>query len=159
MRAVSVVVSIMLVASPVLAQPRGPIGAAIDKAARDEADQTPARPTAGPGSGGKGARFWSGLGLGIAGVTMSALGLTVFRTEDSSTGNAPAGAYQACVSLRNSNPIYASSQCDALKGKNLKLLWGGVALGGVGAVLMIAGSRTSAELSPDAVGIFHHLRF
>ena len=93
------------------------------------------------------------------GEVSEALGLTVMRTEDSSTGNAPAGTYQACVALKNSNAVYASSQCDALKGKNLKLLWGGVALGGVGAALMIRGSHTSAELTPTAVGVFHHWTF
>jgi len=80
--------------------------------------------------------FWTGLALGIAGVTTSALGVTVFRVDDSSTGNAPAGT-----------------------GKNLGLLWGGVALAGAGAALMIGSQRTSASLSPGRVGLVHRVRF
>ena len=110
-------------------------------------------------SGGRSGLFWSGLAVGIAGVTTSALGLTVLRTEDSSTGNAPAGTYTSCVAQRDANPVYAGNQCGVLKAKNLKLLWGGVALGGVGAALMIGGLKTSAELSPDSIGLFHHVRF
>ena len=72
-----------------------------------------------------------------------------------STGSTPA----ACVAQKNSNPVYATNQCDALKGKNLALLWGGVALSGVGAVLMIRGSRTSADLTPNSIGLFHHFSF
>ena len=92
-------------------------------------------------------------------MTTSALGLTAFRTEDSSTGNAPNGTYLACVAQKNSNPIYATNQCDALKGKNLELLWGGVALGGLGAALMISGTNTSAELSSGSIGLFSSLAF
>ena len=43
--------------------------------------------------------------------------------------------------------------------KNLKLLWGGVALGGLGAVLMITGTHTYAELSSGAIGVFYHRKF
>ena len=43
-------------------------------------------------SSGNGRRplFWSGLAIGVAGVTTAVLGTTVYRVEDSSTGNAPA---------------------------------------------------------------------
>jgi len=159
MRAVSLLVAITLTASPAIAQQHAPIRASIEKAAEAAARQTPAQPKSGKEPGQKGPLFWSGLALAVAGATTSALGLTVLRTEDTSTGNAPGGAYQACVAQKTSNPVYATSQCDALKGKNLKLLWGGVALGGVGAALMIAGVNTSAELSSTAVGLFHHWRF
>lgn len=112
-----------------------------------------------PSSDGGHARlFWSGLALGIAGVTTSILGLTVYRTEDSSTGNAPVGAYQACVAQKR-DPIYAGNNCDALKGKNRGLLWGGVGVGALGAVLMISGARTSAEISPGSVRLVHTIRF
>ena len=157
MRAVSLLVVLTLTASPVLAQQPAPIRASIEKAA-ETAAQTPAQPMTGNASGRKSGLFWSGLALAVAGVTTSALGLTVLRTENSSTGNAPAGAYQSCVALKSSDPVYATSQCDALKAKNLKLLWGGVALSGVGAALMISGN-TSAELSPGSIGFFHRLRF
>ena len=163
MRVVSLVVAIALTAMPVAAQQSHPIHASIERAAEVAAQQTPPQTTppttAGRQSGGKGVLFWSGLAVGIAGATTSALGLTAFRSEDSSTGNAPSGTYLACVAQKNSNPIYATNQCDGLKGKNLKLLWGGVAIGGLGAAMMIGGSRTSAELSSGAVGIFHHVTF
>jgi hypothetical protein len=159
MKAAALLVIIALTASPVLAEEAAPIHASIAKAVRDAAGQTAARPTSRRESSGRSGMFWSGLALGVAGVTTSALGLTVLRTESSSTGNAPSGAYAACVAQKNSSPIYASSQCDALKGKNLKLLWGGVALSGVGAALMIRGANTSAELSSTAIGLFHHLHF
>ncbi len=159
MRAASLLVAITLTASPVLAQPPAPIRASIEKAAETAAQQTPAQPASGNQPGRKGRLFWSGLALGVAGATTSALGMTVFRTEDSSTGNAPSGTYQACVAQRNSSPVYATNHCDALKGKNLKLLWGGVALGGLGGVLMISGTNTSAELSSTTIGLVHHWRF
>jgi len=108
--------------------------------------------------GGRGAMFWSGLALGIAGATTATLGLTAFRVEDSSTGNAPAGTFQACVAQK-ADPIYATNQCDALKAKNLGMLWGGVAVGAAGAVLMIRGVQTSAELQPGALRVRSRIRF
>jgi hypothetical protein len=167
MRAVSLLIAFTLNASPAIAQQpfdaiaqdrQAPIRASIEKAA-EVAAQTPAQPKSGKAPAQKSGLFWSGLALGVAGVTTSALGLTALRTEDTSTGNAPSGTYQACVALKNSDPIYAANQCDGLKGKNLKLLWGGVALSGVGAALMIKGSNTSAELSPGSIGLFHRWRF
>jgi hypothetical protein len=97
--------------------------------------------------------------VGVAGVTTSTLGLTALRTDHTSTGNAPDETYLACVAQKNSDPIYATNQCGALKGKNLKLLWGGVALGGAGAALMISGRHTSAELSPGTIALFHRWQF
>ncbi len=107
---------------------------------------------------GRGATFWSGLALGIAGVTTSVLGVTAFRVEDSSTGNAPASSYQTCVAQK-SDPIYATNSCDSLKGKNLPMLWGGVAAAALGGVLMIHGARTRAEIAPGVVRVFHTIRF
>jgi hypothetical protein len=159
MKAATLLVVIALTATPVAAQERAPIHASIAKAADESAEQSSPRSAEGRSPAGGRALFWSGVALGVAGVTTSALGLTVLRTEDSSTGNAPAGTYAACVAQRNSSPVYATNQCDALKGKNLKLLWGGVALSGVGAALMIYGSSTSADVTPTSIGLFHHLRF
>src|SRR6266540_6242024 len=134
MRALSLLLAATFVASPAVAQEPAPIRASVARAVESTKNApAPAAATAGR----KGARFWPGVALGVAGVTTSALGLTVFRTESTSTGNAPDGTYLACVAQKNSSAIYANNQCDALKGKNLKLLWGGVALGGVGAALMI----------------------
>ncbi len=158
MRVVSLLVAIVLTASPVIAQSPQPIHAAIERAAAAATEQT-TLPSTGGRSAGKTALFWTGLATSIAGVTTSALGLTAFRTEDSSTGNAPRSTYLACVEQKNSNAVYATNQCDALKGKNLKLVWGGVALGGLGAVLMITGTNTSAELSSGAIGVVHHWKF
>jgi hypothetical protein len=104
------------------------------------------------------AMFWTGLSLGIAGATTAVLGLTAFRVEDSSTGNAPAGTYQACVAQK-ADPIYATNQCNALKGKNLGMLWGGVAVASAGAVLMIRGVETSADLQPGALRFLNRIRF
>jgi hypothetical protein len=106
----------------------------------------------------RGRLFWSGLALGVAGVTTSVLGVTVYRVDDASTGNAPPGAYQACLAQRV-DPIYAGNNCDALKAKNRPLLWGGVAAGALGAVLMIRGSHTSAEVTADGFRISHTIRF
>jgi hypothetical protein len=110
------------------------------------------------GKQGRGPLFWSGLAIGLAGVTTSVLGVTAFRVEDSSTGNAPPGTYQACVAQR-SNPIYATNNCDGLKAKNRGLLWGGVAAGAVGAALMIGSTHTSAEITAGAIRVVHTVRF
>ena len=156
MRAVSLVVAIALTASPVFAQQRAPIHASIDKAVETIAS---AKDAAAVDGGGRSALFWSGLVVGIAGVTTSALGLTVLKTDETSTGNAPDATYRACVAQRDSNPIYATNQCDVLKGKNLKLLWGGVAIAGAGLSMMILGTDTSAEITRGGVGLFHRVRF
>jgi hypothetical protein len=108
--------------------------------------------------GGHGRTFWSGLALGVAGVTMSVLAVTVYRVEDSSTGNAPPGTFQACVA-QQADPIYAGNNCDALKAKNVPLLSSGVAVGALGGVLMIRGSRTRAEVSANGFRVSHTIRF
>ncbi|PYQ87744.1 MAG: hypothetical protein DMG03_04945 [Acidobacteria bacterium] len=106
----------------------------------------------------RGKVFWSGLALGTAGITTSVLGVTVYRVDDSSTGNAPASSYQACVAQK-SDPIYATNVCGALKGKNRPMLWSGVAVGALGGVMMIGGTRTSAEIGPGTLRVFHTIRF
>jgi hypothetical protein len=159
MKAVSVLVGIALTASPVFAQQPAPIRASMEKAVAATAADSASQSRRVEGSGGRSKLFWSGLAVGLAGVTTSALGLTVFRTEDTSTGNAPDGTYLACVAQRNSDPIYATNQCDALKAKNLKLLWGGVAIAGAGLSMMILGTNTSAQITRDGVGLFHRVRF
>ena len=105
-----------------------------------------------------GAKFWSGIALGIAGVATSVAGVTVARVTDTSTGNAPESTYQACVAQKT-NPIYATNDCDGLKAKNRPLLWGGVAIGALGAVLVVGSTQTSAQISPGAVRILHTIRF
>jgi len=151
------VVTLLLVfafaASPTFAQDQPSIHKSIEHAAAAAAAEQPSRDTPH-----RRTLFWSGLALGAAGVTTAALGLTAFRVEDNSSGNAPKGAYQACVAQK-ADPIYASNQCGALKAKNLGLLWGGVAVGAVGAVLMIRGIETRAELEPGAVRFLNRIRF
>jgi hypothetical protein len=159
MKAAALLVVMALATAPAVAQQSAPIHAAIARVAQVPAQELPAQPNRDRPSARGRTLFWSGLALGAAGVSTSILGLTALRTEDSSTGNAPAGTYAACIAQKNSDPVYATNQCDGLKGKNLKLLWGGVALSGVGAVLMIRGSNTSADLSPTSFGLFHHLHF
>jgi hypothetical protein len=151
----SVVTLLLVVAfavAPVFAQDQ-PIHKSIEHAAAAAAaEQSRAEPSH------HNAMFWSGLALGVAGATTAVLGLTTFRVEDSSTGNAPKGAYQACVA-QQADPIYAGNQCNALKAKNLGMLWGGVAVGAAGAVLVIRGVHTSAELEPGAVRVLNRIRF
>jgi hypothetical protein len=106
----------------------------------------------------RGRLFWPGIALGVAGATTAVLGVTAFRVEDRSTGNAPKATYQACVAQK-ADPIYAANQCDALKGRNSKLLWSGVAAGALGAALAVGGMDTHAELGAGAVRIVHRISF
>src|SRR5262245_24299053 len=151
-RVVTLLLVVAFAAAPVFAQDQ-PIHKSIEHAAAAAAaEQSP------PSSSHHNAMFWSGLALGVAGATTAVLGLTAFRVEDSSTGNAPKGTYQACVAQRT-DPIYAGNECDALKAKNLGMLWGGVAVGAAGALLMIRGAHTSAEVQPGAIRIVNRIRF
>ena len=108
--------------------------------------------------GGRGSLFWSGLALSIAGVATSVVGVTTSRVDDSSSGNAPPGAYQSCVAQKR-DLIYATNNCDALKAKNRPMLWSGVAMSALGAALIIGGSRTRAEIGPSVIRVFHTIRF
>ena len=156
MRVAAVLLVVVFTSAPLLAQEPFPIGSSIDRAAAAAAaeQQTPATHSTGHRAG----LFWSGLALGIAGATTSVLGLTALRVDDSSSGNAPKNTYQACVAQK-SDPIYASNQCDALKGKNLKLLWSGVAVAGVGAALVIGSINAQAEVEPGSVRLVKRFRF
>ena len=158
MRVLSLCVAAVLCASPAAAQ-QTPIRASLDRAAAAAAQRPPDASGSTSPHAKRSAVFWSGLAVSVAGVTTTTLGLTALRTDRTSTGNAPDATYRSCVALRDSDPIYASSQCGALKGKNLRLLWGGVAVAGAGAALMIGGRRTSAELSPGRIGLFHRWAF
>ena len=158
MRVLSLCVAAVLCAGPATAQ-QTPIRTSLDRAAQATAQRPAGEATPSSPHTRRSPLFWTGLGVGVAGVTISTLGLTALRTEHTSTGNAPDAAYQDCVALRDSNPVYASSQCGALKGKNLGLLWGGVAVAGAGAALMIGSHRTTAELSPGRIGLFHRWAF
>jgi hypothetical protein len=147
-RVVTLLLVITFAGTPVFAQDQ-PIHKSIDRAAAAAEQAEPSHHNA---------MFWSGLALGVAGATTAVLGLTAFRVEDSSTGNAPKGTYQACVA-QQADPIYAGNQCNGLKAKNLGMLWGGVAVGAAGAALMIRGAHTSAEVQPGAIRIVNRIRF
>ena len=136
MRSVSMLLVLVLAAAPAFAQEK---------------------PTASSGEH-RGAMFWSGIALGVAGVTTAVVGVTADRVGDTSTGNAPAGTYQSCVAQQR-DPVYATNTCDVLKGKNRTLLWTGVTVAALGAVLTIGGAHTHAELSPGFVRLLHTIRF
>jgi hypothetical protein len=153
MRTATVLLVFVFTSVQAFAQSSSPFTDSIEHAAAAAAAEQPA---ASPGH--RGALFWSGLALGIAGATTSVLGLTVYRVEDSSSGNAPQGTYQACVAQK-ADPIYATNNCDALKGKNLKLLWGGAAVAAVGAAMMIGGINAQAEVDGGRVRLVKRIRF
>jgi hypothetical protein len=152
MKALAFVLAATLAASPALAQSSDhPIADSVAAAAASTA-------AAESSPSGRHKLFWPGLALAVAGVTTGVVAATVARVEDNSSGNAPQNAYQACVAQKR-DPIYASNNCDALKAKNVPMLASGVALGAAGAALMIAGSRTSAEIRPGIVRFAYRLRF
>jgi len=153
-KVLQVLLAVVLAESPAIAQPPQPIRASMEKAAAAAA----AEPRVDGESGGRGKWFWPGVALGVAGATTAVLGATVYRVEDTSTGNAPPNAFQTCVAQKT-NPIYATNSCDALKGKNRKLLWSGAAVGALGAVMIIGSAQTSAELEPGVVRLLHRVRF
>ena len=152
MRAASVLLVVVFTSVQAFAQEPPSVSQSIARAAAAAAAEQQTPPTR------RGGLFWSGLALGIAGATTSVLGLTSFRVDDSSSGNSPKGTYQACVAQK-ADPIYASNQCDTLKGKNLKLLWGGAAVSAVGAALLIGGITAQAEIGPGAVRLVKRIRF
>jgi hypothetical protein len=152
MKAASVTLALALAASPALAQqPYQPIRESAERMAVTTAAEQDS-------SSGRRTTFWAGVAIGVAGVTTAVLGTTVYRVEDNSTGNAPPGAYQACVAQKT-NPVYATNQCDGLKAKNVKLVASGAALGALGAAMMVAGAHTSAEIGPGVIRFVHRIRF
>ena len=154
MRGLAVCLAFVLFVSPAAAQQRQP------QPIRDDAGKAAETLAAQPaGRGGKGKLFWPGVALGIVGVTTAVLGATAYRVEDKSAGHSPDDTYQACVALKTSNPAYAGNDCSALKGRNDKLLWSGVAPGAVGVVMMIGSARTGAELGPGRVAFVHRVSF
>jgi hypothetical protein len=152
MRAGALFLTLVFSSSQALAQERPSITRSIDehaaKAAAAQGNSTPHR----------GRLFWPGIALGMAGATTAVLGVTAFRVEDRSTGNAPTATYRACVAQKT-DPIYAMNQCNALKGRNSKLLWSGVAVGAVGAAFAIGGMETRADLGAGTLRLVNRIRF
>ena len=151
MKAVSLALAIALATTPALAQPPQPLHESASRAAVAAAAEQESHNS-------RRTLFWTGIAVGLAGVTTAVLGSTVYRVEDNSTGNAPPGAYQACVAQK-SDPIYASNQCDFLKAKNVKLLASGIVIGAVGAAMIVGSNRTSAEIGVGVVRVVHKIRF
>ena len=105
------------------------------------------------------AKFWTGLIVGAAGGTAVILGGTALRTEDATSGNTPAGAYDTCVALKT-NPVYRGNDCDALKGPNTALVVGGAVTMAAGAALMIWGrASNSIQFGPGSVRVQHRISF
>jgi hypothetical protein len=152
MKILATLLAFALTASPAFAQERQPIRDGVAKAA----DTLAAQPA---GGAGRGKLFWPGVAVGAAGVTTAVLAASVFRIESDSAGNSPASTYSECVAQKNSIPAYAGNDCNALKGKNAKLMWGGVALGAVGAVMTISGAQTGAQIEPGVIRFIHRVRF
>ena len=71
---------------------------------RDSAAASQAAPAT-PAQAGRRPLFLTGVVLGVAGGTAIILGTTVAKTADSTSGNTPDGAFDACESLK-SNPVY-----------------------------------------------------
>jgi uncharacterized membrane protein len=152
MRAGTLLLAFVFSSGQALAEGQQPIAESIDAHAAQAAVEQ------GTSTAHRGKLFWPGIALGVAGATTAVLAVTTLRVEDRSTGNAPKPTYQACVAQKT-DPIYATNQCDALKGRNSKLLWSGVAVGVVGAVFAIGGMETRAELEKGAVRLVHRIRF
>jgi hypothetical protein len=152
MKTLATLLAFTLTTSPVLAEERQPIRDSTAKAAETLAAQ-PAD------ANGRGKLFWPGVAIGAAGIMTAVLSATVLRIESNSAGNSPNETYRECVAQKSSVPAYAGNDCDALKGKNTKLMWGGVALGAAGAVMMIGSARTGAELEPGVIRLVYRVRF
>src|SRR5262245_12098163 len=101
---VSGILIIGITAVPVCAEERsGPIASSAAKAAAAAAVEAQS------GHHARGSLFWPGVALGVTGATMGVLAVTTARVENSNSGNAPPGAYNACVALKNSDPVYAAN--------------------------------------------------
>ena len=153
-RVVTVLLITGLLASPAIAGPT--IKESATNAARAAAERTQTQPALKPVQRG---RFITGIAVAGAGGAAIILGTTAFRTEDSTSGNAPAGAYQACVALKT-NPVYRGNDCDPLKGPNKAMVIGGAvaAAGGV-ALMMSATAHDSVSFGPTRLVYRHRFSF
>ena len=153
-QAVSLVLLTGLLASPAIAGPS--ISESATRAARAAAGNTQAQPAVQPVQRG---RFISGIIVAGAGGAAIILGTTAFRTEDSTSGNAPVGAFQSCVALKT-NPVYRGNECDSLKGPNRAMVIGGAvaAAGGV-ALMMSATAHDSVSFGPTRLVYRHRFSF
>lgn len=117
--------------------------------------QQPIRESARRASG----KFWTGLVVGAAGGTAVVLGTTALRTRDTTSGNTPPSAYDACVAL-TTNPVYRGNDCGVLKGPNIGLVVGGAAAIAAGTALMMLGrANNSVQFGPGRVRFQHRMTF
>ena len=151
-QAVSFLLVTGLLASPAIAGPS--ISESATRAARAAADNTQAQPAANQIQHG---RFITGIIVAGAGGAAIILGTTAFRTEDTTSGNAPAGSYLTCVALKT-NPVYRGNDCDALKGPNKAAVIGGAIAAASGVALMMSATAHDS-VSVGATRLVYRHRF
>ena len=105
------------------------------------------------------ARFWTGALLGAAGGTAIVLGTTAIKSDKTTSGNTPKGAFDACVAMK-SNPVYAGNDCGVLKGPSTPLIVGGAIAAAAGATLMMLGlPNSSVQVTHGGLAVTHRLTF
>jgi hypothetical protein len=105
------------------------------------------------------ARVWTGALIGAAGGTAIVLGTTVVKSDKTTSGNTPNGAFDNCVALKN-NPVYAGNDCAVLKGPSKPLVIGGAIAAAAGATLMMLGlPNSSVHVTPGGFGVTHRVKF
>lgn len=150
---VSLLLVIGLTSSPVIAGPS--ISESATRAARAAAGAQAQPPIKQMQRG----RFITGMVVAGAGGAAIILGTTAFRTEDSTSGNTPPGAYQSCVDLKT-NPVYRGNDCDALKGPNKAAVIGGAVAAAAGVALMMsATTHDSVTFGPTRLVYRHRFSF
>ena len=152
-QAVTLLLITGLLASPAIAGPS--INESATRAARAAANTQAPPPIKEVQRG----RFITGIIVAGAGGASIILGTTAFRTEDSTSGNAPASAYQSCVALKT-NPVYRGNDCDALKGPNKAAVIGGAIAAASGVALMMsATAHDSVSFGPTRLVYRHRFSF
>jgi hypothetical protein len=152
-RPLSISLALLLAATPALAQQ--PLQDSARRAA-SAAGAATAQPQASPGHG---AKFLTGAVVASAGGAAIVLGMTAFKTADSTSGNTPEGVYDACVA-QAANPVYRNNDCGVLKGPNTGLVVAGAAAAAAGVTLMLLGrSNNSIDLGPGGFAIRRKLTF
>jgi len=153
-QSVSLLLVIGLSSSPAIAG--SSIYESATRAARAAAGNTQAPPAVKQRQHG---RFITGIIVAGAGGAAIILGTTAFRTEDTTSGNTPAGAYQSCVTLKT-NPGYRGNDCDALKGPNKAAVIGGAIAAASGVALMMsATAHDSVSFGPTRLVYRHRFSF
>lgn len=151
-----ILLALVLVSSPTLAQQPIQDAARHAASAAAAADNARAQDPPSPTRRGK---FLSGMILGLAGGAAVILGTTVLKSADTTSGNTPEGAFDSCVAL-TSNPVYRGNDCDVLKGPNTALVIGGAIAAATGATLMMLGTaNNSVAFGPSGVSVRHRVRF